>query len=115
MVCVCVCVCACVYLCMFAVFAYSTQLDVSKSDMVPQAIFNAVWKDNMQFLEDKNIFDQQYFSFLWNVLSSYTFDPVNGCILQHSLSFGWFPSKRQWPDWWISNILCPKWVQSLES
>lgn len=51
--------------------------NVSKSDMVPQAIFNAVWKDNMQFLEDKNIFDQQYFSFLWNVLSSYTFDPVN--------------------------------------
>ena len=35
------------------------------SALVPRPIFNHVWEENMKFLRDKNIFDVDYFSFLW--------------------------------------------------
>ncbi|KAN0015309.1 hypothetical protein ACTFIU_008036 [Dictyostelium citrinum] len=38
------------------------------SKLVPKDMFSSVWKKNMKFLNDKNIFDTNYFSFLLNII-----------------------------------------------
>eukprot|EP01133_Synstelium_polycarpum_P007566 gene7566-8852_t len=38
------------------------------SKLVPADIFNSVWKKNMKYLTDKNIFDPNYFHFIWNII-----------------------------------------------
>ncbi|KAK5577390.1 hypothetical protein RB653_002331 [Dictyostelium firmibasis] len=38
------------------------------SKLVPKDMFSSVWKKNMKFLNDKNIFDPNYFSFLLNII-----------------------------------------------
>lgn len=53
---------------------------VSPSALVPRPIFNHVWEENMKFLRDKNIFDVDYFSFLWPLVvmkASQATDPAD--------------------------------------
>jgi hypothetical protein len=40
-----------------------------ESKVVPQDIFKSIWQENMSFLADKNIFDTDYFSFIWSIVS----------------------------------------------
>eukprot|EP01117_Protostelium_nocturnum_P007975 TRINITY_DN2842_c0_g2_i10.p1 TRINITY_DN2842_c0_g2~~TRINITY_DN2842_c0_g2_i10.p1 ORF type:complete len:2789 (-),score=856.42 TRINITY_DN2842_c0_g2_i10:989-9238(-) len=47
------------------------RLDFSEeSKVVPEKLFNAIWNENMTFLMEKNIYDGNYFGFLWSMLSS---------------------------------------------
>lgn len=40
-----------------------------ESKVVPKDIFQNIWRENMSFLSDKNIFDTDYFSFIWSIVS----------------------------------------------
>ena len=40
-----------------------------EAKLVPTDIFNKIWEENMKFLNEKNIFDSDYFKFLWSVIS----------------------------------------------
>lgn len=39
-----------------------------ESKLVPRAIYDKIWEENMTFLNDKNLFDTNYFQFLWNIV-----------------------------------------------
>ncbi|GAM28546.1 hypothetical protein SAMD00019534_117220 [Acytostelium subglobosum LB1] len=39
-----------------------------QSKLVPREMFSTVWKNNMKFLTDKNIFDLGYFEFISNII-----------------------------------------------
>jgi hypothetical protein len=36
------------------------------AQLVPEPIYNSIWEENMAFFQDKNIFDPDYFDFLWS-------------------------------------------------
>jgi hypothetical protein len=36
------------------------------AQLVPEPIYNGIWEENMAFFQDKNIFDPDYFDFLWS-------------------------------------------------
>ena len=44
-------------------------LPKQESGMIQSSIFSSIWEENMKFLRDKNIFDSQYFSFIWRVIT----------------------------------------------
>lgn len=57
------------------------------SALVPRPIFNHVWEENMKFLRDKNIFDVDYFSFLWPLVQlkpATSADPASEGICERS-------------------------------
>lgn len=39
------------------------------SSIIPRSIFQKIWEDNMTFLHEKNIFDPDYYKFLWGIVS----------------------------------------------
>lgn len=50
-----------------------------ESTVIPKlspTIFDQIWKENMSFLVDKNIFDKDYFTFLWDVVKLAEQSPV---------------------------------------
>ena len=50
------------------------------ASVVPQDLFEQIWKDNLVFMKEKQIFHRTYFDFIWRLVSSFfknrTFDPV---------------------------------------
>lgn len=56
-----------------------------ESSKVPREIFTNIWNQNMNFLNDKNIFDPDYFRFIWNIISIEKDNP-SPPIMDYSLS-----------------------------
>ncbi len=48
------------------------------AQLVPEPIYNGIWEENMAFFQDKNIFDPDYFDFLWSVVKLDQSAPVTG-------------------------------------
>ena len=38
------------------------------SQFIPRALYESVWRENMQFLRDRNVFDPSYFEFVWQIV-----------------------------------------------
>lgn len=41
-----------------------------ESKLVPRSIFDKIWEENMTFLREKNVFDVNYFQFVWDVVTT---------------------------------------------
>ncbi|MGH0141434.1 UNVERIFIED_CONTAM: hypothetical protein FKN15_009228 [Acipenser sinensis] len=67
-----------------------------------------IWHDNMQFLQDKNIFEHTYFGFMWQLCSSIpsTLPDPKAISL---MTAKWFLDRMADDDWWPMQILikCP--------
>jgi len=53
------------------------------AQLVPNPIYDAVWEENMSFFQDKNIFDPDYFDFLWSFIKLDRSSAVEGYLLLH--------------------------------
>lgn len=51
------------------------------AQLVPEPIYNGIWEENMAFFQDKNIFDPDYFDFLWSVVKLDQSAPVTDATL----------------------------------
>eukprot|EP01102_Stenamoeba_stenopodia_P022961 TRINITY_DN9765_c0_g1_i2.p1 TRINITY_DN9765_c0_g1~~TRINITY_DN9765_c0_g1_i2.p1 ORF type:complete len:1188 (+),score=227.80 TRINITY_DN9765_c0_g1_i2:326-3565(+) len=60
---------------------------IEPSRLVPQDIFQNVWEENMNFLRDKNVFDIDYFAFLWSVVYLDTSSPLLEYIHPSTINF----------------------------
>src|SRR5436305_543039 len=50
---------------------------------VPDDIFELIWEDNTDFLQDKNLFDTKFFEFLWKTLHTIQVSEEN--MIRHDL------------------------------
>lgn len=60
------------------------------AQLVPKPIYNSIWAENMSFFKDKNIFDHDYFDFLWSFIKLDKAQPVEGTFalpLFHHMEF----------------------------
>ena len=46
-----------------------TLTPIQESQFVPKPIFEKIWEENSAFLTEKNIFDPDYFYFVWSIVS----------------------------------------------
>ncbi|KAG2467434.1 UBP34 hydrolase, partial [Polypterus senegalus] len=78
-----------------------------KFDVSPE-LLEWIWHDNMQFLQDKNIFEHTYFGFMWQLCSSIpsTLPDPKAISL---MTAKWFLDRMADDDWWPMQILikCP--------
>ncbi|KAH3765659.1 ubiquitin hydrolase [Pelomyxa schiedti] len=57
-----------------AYMLFYSRVDVNHSDFpilpenIPSPIYTSVWEDNMRFFMERNIFDRDYFIFLWSLV-----------------------------------------------
>ncbi|PKY49535.1 hypothetical protein RhiirA4_405561 [Rhizophagus irregularis] len=51
----------------------NTESEQEQVAKVPTDIYSSIWEENINFLQDKNIFDPGYFQLMWSVLHSIDF------------------------------------------
>eukprot|EP01132_Coremiostelium_polycephalum_P001351 gene1351-1706_t len=78
------------------------------SKLVPADLFNSVWKKNMKFLNDKNIFDGTYFNFLWNFLTLDQIRPLpnNGMMVEPKLQLQQYQQQLNDPSQFDQIMMC---------
>jgi len=60
--------------------------------LVPAEIYDEIWQENTEFFRDKNLFDTNYFEFLWNVVLLQYASPVEDYTAELDANSPWMRS-----------------------